>query len=146
MRRDELRTLYYAALLHDIGKIAVRRDVLNKPGPLTEEEFAQIRLHTLTGERMLERVEQLRAVLPLIRSAHERWDGAGYPDGIAKDEIPLGARVICVCDAFHAMISDRPYRDALPFDEAVSELARCSGTQFDPAVVEALLHEIGAVI
>jgi diguanylate cyclase (GGDEF)-like protein len=144
MRRDELRTLYYAALLHDIGKIAVRGEVLNKPGPLTEEEFAQIRLHTLTGERMLERVDQLRAVLPLIRSAHERWDGAGYPDGIASEEIPLGARVICACDAFHAMISDRPYRAALPFDQAVAELARCSGSQFDPRVVEALLHELGA--
>jgi diguanylate cyclase (GGDEF)-like protein len=143
MRRDELRTLHYAALLHDIGKIAVRGEVLNKPGPLTPEEFAQIRLHTITGERMLERVEQLRAVLPLIRFAHERWDGDGYPDGIAKEEIPLGARVICVCDAFHAMISDRPYRAALPFGEAVAELRRCSGSQFDPVVVDALLAEIG---
>jgi putative nucleotidyltransferase with HDIG domain len=143
MRPDELRTLRYAALLHDIGKIAVRGEVLNKPGPLTDEEFDQIRLHTVTGARMLERVEQLRAVLPLIRFAHERWDGAGYPDGIAKEEIPLGARVICVCDAFHAMVSDRPYRAALPFEQAVAELRRCSGTQFDPAVVEALLAEIG---
>jgi putative nucleotidyltransferase with HDIG domain len=144
MRPDQLRTLRYAALLHDIGKIAVRGEVLNKPGPLTAEEFDQIRLHTVTGARMLERVEQLRAVLPLIRFAHERWDGAGYPDGIAKEEIPLGARVICVCDAFHAMVSDRPYRAALPFDQAVAELRRCSGTQFDPTVVDALLAEIGA--
>jgi diguanylate cyclase (GGDEF)-like protein len=144
MRREELRTLYYAALLHDIGKIAVRGEVLSKPGPLTDEEFDQIRLHTVAGERMLERVEQLRAVLPLIRSAHERWDGAGYPDGIAREQIPLGARVICVCDAFHAMISDRPYRLALPFDEALAELRRCAGSQFDPAVVDALLVEIGA--
>ena len=144
MTKDELRTLRYGALLHDIGKIVVRREVLNKPGPLTSAEFDEIRLHTVTGVRMLERVDQLSSVLPLIRSAHERWDGNGYPDGLAGQAIPLGARVICACDAFHAMVSDRPYRTALPFDEAVAELRRCAGTQFDPAVVEALLVELGA--
>jgi diguanylate cyclase (GGDEF)-like protein len=144
MAKDELRTLRYGALLHDIGKIVVRREVLNKPGPLTATEFDEIRLHTGTGVRMLERVDQLSSVLPLIRSAHERWDGNGYPDGLAGEAIPLGARVICACDAFHAMVSDRPYRAALPAEEAVAELRRCAGKQFDPAVVEALLAEIGA--
>jgi diguanylate cyclase (GGDEF)-like protein/putative nucleotidyltransferase with HDIG domain len=144
MAKDELRTLRYGALLHDIGKIVVRREILNKPGPLTSTEFDEIRLHTVTGVRMLERVDQLQSVLPLIRSAHERWDGKGYPDGLAGEEIPLGARVICACDAFHAMVSDRPYRAAMPFEEAIAELRRCAGTQFDPAVVEALLAELGA--
>jgi diguanylate cyclase (GGDEF)-like protein/putative nucleotidyltransferase with HDIG domain len=139
---DELRALRHAALLHDIGKIAVRGDVLNKPGPLSEDEFAEIKQHTLIGVRMLERVEELSSVLPLIRSAHERWDGRGYPDGIAGDSIPLGARVICACDAFHAMVSDRPYRAALSYEDAVAELAACAGSQFDPAVVDALLAEL----
>jgi HD-GYP domain-containing protein (c-di-GMP phosphodiesterase class II) len=91
---------------------------------------------------MLERIEKLSSVLPLIRSAHERWDGTGYPDRIAGEAIPLGARVICACDAFHAMVSDRPYRSALAATEAVEEVRRCAGSQFDPAVVEALLAEL----
>jgi HD-GYP domain-containing protein (c-di-GMP phosphodiesterase class II) len=132
----------YAALLHDIGKIAIRSEVLNKPGPLTEAEFGEIQQHTLAGVNMLERIEKLSAVLPLIRSAHERWDGTGYPDRIAGEAIPLGARVICACDAFHAMVSDRPYRSALVVTEAVEEVRRCAGSQFDPAVVEALLAEL----
>ena len=110
MSGTELRNLSHAALLHDIGKIAIRGEVLNKPGPLTEAEFDEIKQHTITGVHMLERVDELGAVLPLIRSAHERWDGSGYPDRIAGEAIPLGARVICACDAFHAMTSDRPYR------------------------------------
>lgn len=141
---QELRNLGHAALLHDIGKIAIRGDVLNKPGPLTENEFHEIKQHTLTGVRMLERVDELGAVLPLIRSAHERWDGSGYPDRIGGEEIPLGARVICACDAFHAMVSDRPYRSALPFADAVAEMRRCAGSQFDPVVVDALLAELEA--
>jgi diguanylate cyclase (GGDEF)-like protein/putative nucleotidyltransferase with HDIG domain len=140
----ELRNLAHAALLHDIGKIAIRSEVLNKPGPLTGEEFHEIKQHTLTGVRMLERIDELGSVLPLIRSAHERWDGSGYPDRIAGEAIPLGARVICACDAFHAMMSDRPYRPALPVSETVEEMRRCAGTQFDPLVVEALLTELGA--
>jgi diguanylate cyclase (GGDEF)-like protein/putative nucleotidyltransferase with HDIG domain len=141
---EELRNLAHAALLHDIGKIAIRGELLNKPGPLTDHEFAEIKQHTLTGVQMLERVEELGAVLPLIRSAHERWDGSGYPDRIGGEAIPLGARVICVCDAFHAMVSDRPYRSALPVADAIAEMRRCAGTQFDPMVVEALLAELGA--
>lgn len=137
-----LRNLAHAALLHDIGKIAVRGNVLNKPGSLTQGEFAEIKQHTLIGVRMLERVEELASVLPLIRSAHERWDGSGYPDRIGGDTIPLGARIICACDAFHAMVSDRPYRSALSVSEAVAEMRRCAGTQFDPVVVDALLAEL----
>jgi putative nucleotidyltransferase with HDIG domain len=144
MAGAELRNLTHAALLHDIGKIAIRGEVLNKPGPLTDAEFGEIKQHTLAGVRMLERVAELGAVLPLIRSAHERWDGSGYPDRIAGENIPLGSRVICACDAFHAMVSDRPYRKALPVSEAVDEMRRCAGTQFDPVVVDALLTELDA--
>jgi diguanylate cyclase (GGDEF)-like protein/putative nucleotidyltransferase with HDIG domain len=138
----ELRNVVHAALLHDIGKIAIRNEVLNKPGPLTDAEFGEIQQHTLAGVNMLERIEKLSSVLPLIRSAHERWDGTGYPDRIAGEAIPLGARVICACDAFHAMVSDRPYRSALAVTEAVEEVRRCAGSQFDPAVVAALLAEL----
>jgi len=143
MSGTELRNLSHAALLHDIGKIAIRGEVLNKPGPLTETEFEEIKQHTITGVHMLERVDELAAVLPLIRSAHERWDGSGYPDRIAGEAIPLGARVICACDAFHAMVSDRPYRSAMPVADAVTEMRRCAGSQFDPVVVGALLDELG---
>jgi diguanylate cyclase (GGDEF)-like protein/putative nucleotidyltransferase with HDIG domain len=144
MSGSDLRNLTHAALLHDIGKIAIRGDVLNKPGPLTDAEFEEIKQHTLAGVRMLERVEELDAVLPMIRSAHERWDGCGYPDRISAEAIPLGARIICACDAFHAMVSHRPYRDALPLTEAVAEMRRCAGTQFDPIVVDALLTVLDA--
>ncbi len=143
LRGANLRALRHAALLHDIGKIAVPSEILNKPGPLTDEEFEQVKRHSIAGPRMLERVPRLRPSLPLIRSAHERWDGAGYPDGLVAEQIPLGARIIAVCDAFHAMTSDRPYRDAMPRHEALAELGRCAGTQFDPDVVRALLDELG---
>jgi diguanylate cyclase (GGDEF)-like protein/putative nucleotidyltransferase with HDIG domain len=138
---DELRTVRYAALLHDIGKIGIPSEILNKPAMLTEEEFEQIKQHTVIGARMLERIPFFEHVHPLVRSAHERWDGRGYPDGLAASEIPLGARIICACDAFHAMTSDRPYRSAMPVVDAIAELRRHSGRQFDPAVVDALVAE-----
>lgn len=138
----ELRNVVHAALLHDIGKIAIRSEILNKPGPLSDEEFGEIQQHALAGVHMLERIEELGSVLPLIRSSHERWDGTGYPDRIEGQAIPLGARVICACDAFHAMVSDRPYGRARPVAEAIEEMRRCAGAQFDPAVVEALLAEL----
>jgi diguanylate cyclase (GGDEF)-like protein/putative nucleotidyltransferase with HDIG domain len=138
---DELRTVRYAALLHDIGKIGISSEILNKPAALTEDEFEKMKQHTVIGARMLERIPFFEHVHPLVRSAHERWDGRGYPDGIATHEIPLGARIICACDAFHAMTSDRPYRSAMPFADAIAELRRNSGTQFDPAVVDALTAE-----
>jgi putative nucleotidyltransferase with HDIG domain len=137
----ELRTVRYAALLHDVGKIGIPGEILSKPGKLTEEEFEQIKQHTVIGARMLEPIPFFEQVHPLVRSAHERWDGRGYPDGLAASEIPLGARIICACDAFHAMTSDRPYRDAMPAVEAIAELRRHAGRQFDPAVVDALVTE-----
>jgi diguanylate cyclase (GGDEF)-like protein/putative nucleotidyltransferase with HDIG domain len=138
---DELRTVRYAALLHDIGKIGIASEILNKPARLTDEEFEQIKQHTVIGARMLERIPFFEHVHPLVRSAHERWDGRGYPDALAARDIPLGARIICACDAFHAMTSDRPYRTAMPATDAIAELRRNSGSQFDPAVVDALAAE-----
>ena len=142
MSAEQQRTLGYGALLHDIGKIALHPDILGKPGPLNPEELAQVRQHTLIGERLLARIPFFAGVQPLVRSAHERWDGDGYPDGLAGEGIPLGARVICACDAYHAMTSDRPYRRAMSHERAVSELRSGSGRQFDPAVVVALLAEL----
>jgi putative nucleotidyltransferase with HDIG domain len=138
---EELRTVRYAALLHDIGKIGIPSEILSKPSKLTDEEFELIKQHTVIGARMLERIPFFERVHPLVRSAHERWDGRGYPDGLAASEIPLGARIICACDAFHAMTSDRPYRSAMPVTEAIAELNREAGRQFDPAVVDALVAE-----
>jgi putative nucleotidyltransferase with HDIG domain len=138
---EELRTVRYAALLHDIGKIGISSEILNKPSALTDDEFEKIKQHTVIGARMLERIPFFEHVHPLVRSAHERWDGRGYPDGLATREIPLGARIICACDAFHAMTSDRPYRSAMPVVDAIAELRRHSGGQFDPAVVDALTAE-----
>jgi len=140
---EELRTVRYGALLHDIGKIGVSSEVLRKAGPLTTEEFEEIKQHTVIGAKMLERIPFFAPVRPIVRSAHERWDGHGYPDGLAGEEIPLGARIVCACDAFHAMTSDRPYSQARSEEEAAAELQRCSGTQFDPAVVEALIADLG---
>jgi putative nucleotidyltransferase with HDIG domain len=139
MKPDELRTLSYGALLHDIGKIGVRGEILHKPGELTAAEYDEMKEHTVVGARMLERIPYFRDVHPLVRGSHERWDGDGYPDGLAGEAIPLGARIIAACDAFHAMTSDRPYRDALSPRQAAAELERCAGTQFDPAVIEALV-------
>jgi len=143
MAEPELRCLRYAAAFHDIGKLAVPEAILNKPGPLTEEEFAVVARHTLIGEQILAPIDFLADVRPLVRGAHERWDGAGYPDGLAGDEIPLGARILFACDTYDAMTTDRPYRDALPDAQARAELRRVAGTQLDPAVVEALLGVLG---
>jgi putative nucleotidyltransferase with HDIG domain len=141
---DSLRHLRYAALLHDIGKIGIRSEILTKPGRLTESEFDEMKQHTVLGAGMLRQIPFFSEVHPLVRSAHERWDGRGYPDGLAGEAIPLGARVVCACDAFHAMTSDRPYRAAMALDAARAELQRCAGTQFDPRVVEALLATLGS--
>ncbi len=133
----ELQTIRQAAELHDIGKLAIPEEILGKRGPLTEEEWEFIRRHTLIGERILGSAPALGAAAKIVRSTHERWDGTGYPDRLPGPDIPLGARTICVCDAFDAMTSDRPYSKALTREEALRELFRCAGTQFDPAVVEA---------
>jgi diguanylate cyclase (GGDEF)-like protein len=126
-----------AAELHDVGKEAVPDEVLNKPGPLDEREREFIRQHTIIGQRILGVSPALNYVAQLVRSSHEATDGTGYPDGLRGDQIPLGARVVAVCDAFDAMVSERPYRDAMTVQEAIAELKRCSGTQFDAKVVEA---------
>jgi len=143
MSEDELRDLRYAAAFHDIGKISVPDTVLNKPGPLTEDERGQLERHPLVGEQILEPVEFLARVRSLVRHCHERWDGGGYPDGLAGDRIPLGARVIQVCDAHDAMTRERPYRHALPPDVAFAEIRTFAGTQFDERVASAFLDAVG---
>ena len=134
---EEVRAVRQGAELHDIGKLAVPDTILNKPGPLDDAEWAFMRRHTLVGERILAAAPALSDVARLVRASHERWDGTGYPDGLVAESIPLGSRVIAVCDAWDAMVSDRPYRRALSREEAMAELDRCAGSQFDPAVVEA---------
>ena len=136
---EEVRTVELGALLHDIGKIKVPETILNNSGPLTEGEWAIMRRHTEIGDEILRPIGSLAAVRPLVRASHERWDGAGYPDGLAGGEIPLGARIIAVCDSYHAMIEDRPYRQALSTSAARAELRRVAGTQLDPACVDAFL-------
>jgi len=138
----ELDRLRYGALLHDVGKISIPAEILRKPGPLSDDERARMNEHTALGARMLERIPFLAPVAPLVRSAHERHDGGGYPDGLAGEEIPRGAMVIATCDAFHAMTSDRSYRSAMSLADAEAELREHSGTQFEPGVVTALLAEL----
>lgn len=135
----ELRTLRFGAAFHDIGKLAIPESILCKPGPLTPEERLRVEQHTVIGDQILAPIEFLAEVRPLVRHSHERWDGGGYPDGLAGEAIPLGARIIFACDAYDAMTTDRPYRAALGDDLAASELAVHAGSQFDPRVVEALL-------
>jgi putative nucleotidyltransferase with HDIG domain len=126
-----------AAELHDIGKMAIPREILAKPGPLAAPEVEVLRRHTLMGETLIGAAPTLRPVAVLVRASHERWDGLGYPDGLRGEAIPLGARIVAVCDAFSAMREDRPYGSVLSEAEAVAELRRCAGTQFDPRVVRA---------
>ncbi|MEA2449093.1 MAG: hypothetical protein QOG63_1025, partial [Thermoleophilaceae bacterium] len=126
-----------AAELHDVGKVAVPDAILNKPGPLNDIEWGFMREHTVVGDRILSAAPALQGVARLVRSSHERYDGRGYPDRLMGDEIPLGARIVAVCDSFHAMTTDRPYRPAISHQEALDELHRCAGQQFDPMVVEA---------
>jgi putative nucleotidyltransferase with HDIG domain len=131
------------ALLHDIGKIAIPEAIINKPGPLDDEEWAVMKTHTILGQQMLDRVGGLLGGVGLVvRASHERFDGRGYPDGLIGCEIPLAARIIIACDSFNAMTTTRPYRPAMPLDEAVTEMRHCSGTQFDPNVVDALLEVV----
>jgi HD-GYP domain-containing protein (c-di-GMP phosphodiesterase class II) len=132
---EELAHLRHAASLHDIGKVAIPDAIITKPGSLTEDEWAFMRRHTLIGERIVSAAPALGTAARLVRSSHEAWDGTGYPDALAGVEIPLGARIIAVCDSFDAMISSRPYAPAMTIDEALAELQRCAGTQFDPSIV-----------
>jgi diguanylate cyclase (GGDEF)-like protein len=138
-----LSALRYAATLHDIGELGVPEAILNKPGPLDERERPAVERHPLISEGILSPVEFFADTVPLVRAAHERWDGTGYPDGLAGEAIPLGARILFACDSYEAMITPRPYRDALGPDEAKLELRRVAGTQLDPGVVDALLGVLG---
>jgi putative nucleotidyltransferase with HDIG domain len=134
------RRAEFAALLHDVGKVKVPAEIINKPGPLDDAEWEIMKTHTILGEEMLEQIGGLLGeVGKIVRSCHERWDGKGYPDGLAGDEIPLGSRIIAVCDALDAMLSDRSDRPALSLEEAAQELHDGAGAQFDPDVVEAVL-------
>jgi HD-GYP domain-containing protein (c-di-GMP phosphodiesterase class II) len=133
------RSVEFAALLHDVGKIAVPKEIINKKGPLDEAEWAVMHRHTIEGEAMLKRVGGVLAeVGRIVRSSHEHYDGSGYPDGLAGEKIPIEARVVTCCDAFSAMTTTRSYRKAMPLDAAIAELRACAGTQFDPLVADAL--------
>lgn len=141
--RKQRRNVEFAALLHDVGKIAVPKEIINKPGPLDDDEWKVMRQHTIEGEEMLKRVGGVLAeVGRIVRSSHEHYDGSGYPDGLAGDDIPIEARIVTCCDAFSAMTTTRSYRKAMPFEKAIAELRACAGTQFDPDVVEALIATV----
>jgi diguanylate cyclase (GGDEF)-like protein len=139
---EDLEQVVRGAELHDVGKVAVPDAILRKPGPLSEAEWGFMREHTIVGDRILSAAPALEGVAKLVRASHERYDGCGYPDRLSGEQIPLGARIIAVCDAFHAMTSDRPYRPAVPVQDALDELHRCAGQQFDPAVVHAFARVV----
>ena len=132
---EALAELRLAAELHDVGKLAIPDAILQRPGPLNEDEWALMQQHTLIGQRILAAAPALRRIGEIVRSTHERWDGAGYPDGLARTAIPIEARIIAVCDAYSAMTSDRPYRLSISARRALKELERGAGSQFDPDVV-----------
>ena len=142
LNAPQRRDAEFAALLHDIGKIKVPAEIINKPGKLTDEEWEIMKTHTVEGERLLSQIGGILGnVGRIVRSCHEDWDGTGYPDGLVGENIPLVARIVRACDAFSAMTTDRAYRKARPVEEAIAELRRCSGTDFDPVVVEALAQQ-----
>jgi response regulator RpfG family c-di-GMP phosphodiesterase len=143
---DLLRDLAHGVLLHDIGKIGIPDAILLKPGPLTPEEWRVMRTHPEIGKRLIERIPFLRGAVPIVYSHHEKWDGTGYPRGLQGEDIPLGARIFSAVDAFDAMTFDRPYSKAVAFDAAKTEIKRCAGTHFDPAVVEAFLRVPDALL
>jgi HD-GYP domain-containing protein (c-di-GMP phosphodiesterase class II) len=146
LEADALLELEFAARLHDVGKIQVPDAVLNKPGPLEPHENEVIRCHAIWGSETLSRVPGLEAVATIVRFHHERWDGAGYPDGLSGGRIPLASRIISVCDAYGAMTCDRPYRAAMDPDDALDEVRAGAGTQFDPAVVRALVDALATPV
>ena len=142
---EQRRNVEFAALLHDVGKISVPDEIINKAGPLDDEEWKVMRRHTIEGERMLKRIGGVLAeVGRIVRASHEDFDGSGYPDGLAGEEIPIEARIVTCCDAFSAMTTTRSYRKAMGTEAAVAELRACAGTQFDPAVVATLVGLVEA--
>jgi putative nucleotidyltransferase with HDIG domain len=143
LNAEQRRNLEFGALLHDVGKIAIPKEIINKPGALDSREWTIMRTHTVAGQKMLDRVGGfMTEVGRIVRSHHERWDGGGYPDGLAGEQIPLEARIITCCDAWNAMRTDRAYRRALSHEVALTELLSNNGTQFDPGVVAALLRVV----
>lgn len=144
LSREETEYVEQTALLHDVGKLGVSDAVLRKPGTLDPDEWKEIKEHPEAGERIVSSIESLAHLAPAIRAEHERWDGAGYPDGLAGEGIPLASRIVLACDAFHAMTSDRPYRKAMSLGEAVEELEGEAGEQFDPRIVRKLVEVLGA--
>jgi len=135
--------LAHAALLHDVGKLAMPAELLHKAGPLTDEEWEVMAEHSIVGERILMRTKDLASLAPVVRHVHEHWNGSGYPDGLERERIPVGSRVILACHAYLAMIAPRPYRDALTAHEAIAQLRAGAGSKFDPDVVDALLDLLG---
>jgi putative nucleotidyltransferase with HDIG domain len=137
------RNVEFGALLHDVGKLSVPKEIINKPGPLDDAEWEIMHQHTIEGQKLLDQIGGFMGeVGTIVRASHERFDGGGYPDGLAGDAIPFEARVVACCDAFSAMTTDRSYRKARPFQEALDELRRCAGSQFDPRVVAALISVV----
>jgi HD-GYP domain-containing protein (c-di-GMP phosphodiesterase class II) len=137
------QTILAAARVHDVGKVGIRDSALLKPGPLTTEERQDIQMHAMIGADIVSRIPEYRLCASIIRHHHERWDGAGYPDGLIGDDIPIGARIIAIADAFDAMTSDRPYRRAMSAEAAIEEIQRSSGVQFDPKIVAAFERVMG---
>jgi HD-GYP domain-containing protein (c-di-GMP phosphodiesterase class II) len=142
LNASRARDVRYAAMLHDVGKIAVPSEILHKPGPLDDAEWKVMRSHAAAGGELVERIDAFAHLAPAVRSSHERWDGGGYPDGLAGERIPLAARIIAACDTYDAIVTDRPYRAGRTPAEAVAELRRVAGTQLDEQVVAALLREL----
>jgi HD-GYP domain-containing protein (c-di-GMP phosphodiesterase class II) len=142
LRPDQVDHIRQVALLHDLGKIAIPESILAKPGALAAGEWEQMRRHSAIGARIVASIGDLEHLAPAIRAGHERWDGRGYPDGLAGDDIPLASRVVFLCDAYHAMVSHRPYRRALAHGLALAELERSAGSQFCPLAARALLEGI----
>jgi HD-GYP domain-containing protein (c-di-GMP phosphodiesterase class II) len=144
LSRAQARDVRYAAMLHDIGKIAVPSEILLKPAPLTDEEWVVMRRHAAVGGELVGRIDAFAHLAPAVRASHERWDGGGYPDGLAGERIPLAARIIAACDTYDAIVTDRPYRPARTPAQAAEELRRVAGVQLDESAVSALLAELAA--
>jgi HD-GYP domain-containing protein (c-di-GMP phosphodiesterase class II) len=142
LTRAQARDVRYAAMLHDLGKVAVPSEILLKPGPLTDDEWVTMRSHAAIGGELVGRIDAFAHLAPAVRASHERWDGSGYPDNLAGEEIPLAARIIAACDTYDAIVTDRPYRPARTPREACEELARVAGTQLDSHVVRTLVAEL----
>jgi len=139
MDSEEIKNVRTAALLHDIGKVGIPDEILHKNGPLDSREWEVMQQHPIIGERIMRAIPGMGSIARVVRHEHERWDGGGYPDGLAGEAIPLAARIILACDAYHAMVSDRPYRTAMSHHDAMAELTSNAGSQFDPEVVQSLV-------